>query len=222
MLVIFFRTIIIYVCLVIGLRLMGKRTVGELQPFEFVITLAVADLACTPMQDISIPLLYGLIPLFIMFVLHFFITLGTAKSIKFRKFINGKPVIIINEDGIDYSALEKLNVNVNDVLESIRSQQFFSVEQIKFAVYETNGNLSVLPNENASAPNGIPITLVVEGKLMSENISLAEMTVEDVEKYLDNKNIKAKNVILMTKDGDKYFVQEKGKRYFTEVISNEG
>lgn len=201
---------------------MGKRTVGELQPFEFVITLAVADLACTPMQDISIPLLYGLIPLFIMFVLHFFITLGTAKSIKFRKFINGKPVIIINEDGIDYSALEKLNVNVNDVLESIRSQQFFSVEQIKFAVYETNGNLSVLPNENASAPNGIPITLVVEGKLMSENISLAEMTVEDVEKYLDNKNIKAKNVILMTKDGDKYFVQEKGKRYFTEVISNEG
>lgn len=201
---------------------MGKRTVGELQPFEFVITLAVADLACTPMQDISIPLLYGLIPLFIMFVLHFFITLGTAKSIKFRKFINGKPVIIINEDGIDYSALEKLNVNVNDVLESIRSQQFFSVEQIKFAVYETNGNLSVLPNENASAPNGIPITLVVEGKLMSENISLAEMTVEDVEKYLDNKNIKAKNVILMTKDGDKFFVQEKGKRYFTEVISNEG
>lgn len=201
---------------------MGKRTVGELQPFEFVITLAVADLACTPMQDISIPLLYGLIPLFIMFVLHFFITLGTAKSIKFRKFINGKPVIIINEDGIDYSALEKLNVNVNDVLESIRSQQFFSVEQIKFAVYETNGNLSVLPNENAPAPNGIPITLVVEGKLMSENISLAEMTVEDVEKYLDNKNIKAKNVILMTKDGDKYFVQEKGKRYFTEVISNEG
>lgn len=198
---------------------MGKRTVGELQPFEFVITLAVADLACTPMQDISIPLLYGLIPLFIMFVLHFFITLGTAKSIKFRKFINGKPVIIINEDGIDYTALEKLNVNVNDVLESIRSQQFFSIEQIKYAVYETNGNLSVLPDESAEAPSGIPITLVVEGKKMSENIKLANLTEDAVDSYLGTKGIRIKDVVLMTKDDSKYFVQEKGKRYFTETVA---
>ncbi len=221
MLVIFFRTIIIYVCLVIGLRLMGKRTIGELQPFEFVITLAVADLACTPMQDISIPLLYGLIPLFVMFVLHYFITLATAKSVKFRKFINGKPVIVINRDGIDYTALARLNVNVNDVLESIRSQEYFSVEQIKYAVYETNGNVSLLAREDVAPPDGIPVTLVIEGKIMGENLELAGVTEEAVLSYLRRKDVKRKNVILMTKDGDRIFLQEKGKPYISEEVKLE-
>lgn len=221
MLVIFFRTIIIYVCLVVGLRLMGKRTIGELQPFEFVITLAVADLACTPMQDISIPLLYGLIPLFVMFVLHYFITLATAKSVKFRKFINGKPVIVINRDGIDYTALARLNVNVNDVLESIRSQEYFSVEQIKYAVYETNGNVSLLAREDVAPPDGIPVTLVIEGKIMGENLELAGVTEEAVLSYLRGKDVKRKNVILMTKDGDRIFLQEKGKPYISEEVKLE-
>ena len=148
MLVVFIRTIIIYVCLVIGMRLMGKRTIGELQPFEFTITLAIADLACMPMQDISVPLIYGLVPLFVMFLLHYLITIIAGKSIKFRRFLNGKPVIVINEQGIDYKAINSLNVNINDILESLRSQQFFSPEQVRYAVYETNGNLSVLWKAN--------------------------------------------------------------------------
>ena len=115
--IVFIRTIIIYVCLVIGMRLMGKRTIGELQPFEFTITLAIADLACMPMQDISVPLIYGLVPLFVMFLLHYLITIIAGKSIKFRRFLNGKPVIVINEQGIDYKAINSLNVNINDILE---------------------------------------------------------------------------------------------------------
>jgi len=214
MITVFIRTIIIYVFLVLGMRLMGKRTIGELQPFEFTITLALADLACMPMQDISVPLLYGLVPLFVMFLLHYFITLITGKSIKFRRFINGKPVIVINEDGIDFRALNSLNVNVNDLLEGLRAQQFFSPEQVKYAVYETGGNLSIMEREDAVAPQGIPITLVVEGKVMDVNFKYSSISKEGVMQLLKGEGLGVKDVLLMLVDGARVYVQPKGKKYF--------
>lgn len=221
MLVVFIRTIIIYVCLVIGMRLMGKRTIGELQPFEFTITLAIADLACMPMQDISVPLIYGLVPLFVMFLLHYLITIIAGKSIKFRRFLNGKPVIVINEQGIDYKAINSLNVNINDILESLRSQQFFSPEQVRYAVYETNGNLSVLENENGYTPSSIPVTIIVEGKLMETNFRYASVSKDDVIEYLDSKHIKQKDVLLMTIENTHYYIQPKGKPFFSEEVKND-
>ena len=214
MITVFVRTIIIYVFLVLGMRLMGKRTVGELQPFEFTITLALADLACMPMQDISVPLLYGLVPLFVMFLLHYFITVLAGKSIKFRRFINGKPVIVINEDGIDYTALNSLNVNVNDLLEGLRAQQFFSPEQVKYAVYETGGNLSILEREDAVEPSGIPVTLIVEGKMMDVNFRYASLTKDGAQAILKEKGLGVKDVLLMLVDGTRVYVQPKGKKYF--------
>ncbi|MBO5773717.1 MAG: DUF421 domain-containing protein [Clostridia bacterium] len=214
MITVFIRTIIIYVFLVLGMRLMGKRTVGELQPFEFTITLALADLACMPMQDISVPLLYGLVPLFVMFLLHYFITLLAGKSIKFRRFINGKPVIVINEDGIDYKTLNSLNVNVNDLLEGLRAQQFFSPEQVKYAVYETGGNLSILERADAVEPSGIPVTLIVEGKVMDANFEYSSLTKEDALMLLKSKGLVVKDVLLMLVDGTRVYVQPKNKKYF--------
>lgn len=216
MITVFIRTIIIYVFLVIGMRLMGKRTIGELQPFEFTITLAIADLACMPMQDISVPIVYGLVPLFVMFLLHYFITILTSKSIKFRRFINGKPVIVINENGLDYEALRSLNVDVNDVLESLRSQQFFSPEQVKYAVYETNGNLSILEREDAKEPSGIPITVIVEGRLMECNIGYTNYDKQRILNYVKNKNLSLKEVLLMTIDDTHVFLQPKKKAYISE------
>ena len=214
MITVFIRTIIIYAFLVLGMRLMGKRTVGELQPFEFTITLALADLACMPMQDISVPLLYGLVPLFVMFLLHYFITLLSGKSIKFRRFINGKPVIVINEDGIDYRTLNSLNVNVNDLLEGLRAQQFFSPEQVKYAVYETGGNLSILERADAVEPSGIPVTLIVEGKVMDVNFEYSSLTKEDALTLLKSKGLAVKDVLLMLVDGTRVYVQPKNKKYF--------
>lgn len=195
---------------------MGKRTIGELQPFEFTITLAIADLACMPMQDISVPIVYGLVPLFVMFLLHYFITILTSKSIKFRRFINGKPVIVINENGLDYEALRSLNVDVNDVLESLRSQQFFSPEQVKYAVYETNGNLSILEREDAKEPSGIPITVIVEGRLMECNIGYTKYDKQGILNYVKNKNLSLKEVLLMTIDDTHVFLQPKKKAYISE------
>lgn len=221
MLVVFIRTIIIYICLLIGIRLMGKRTIGELQPFELVITLAIADLACMPMQDISVPLVYGLVPLFTMFLLHLSFTWLATKSIKFRKALNGKPVIVVTPDGIDSEAMAKLNFTVNDLLESLRSQQFFSIEQIRYAVLETNGNLSVMENENAQSPECIPVTLVIEGKKMQTNYSVAGVDDSFVENILREKNFKTEDVVLFTKANDRIFIQPRGNKFVSETLDRD-
>ena len=221
MLVVFIRTIIIYICLLVGIRLMGKRTIGELQPFELVITLAIADLACMPMQDISVPLVYGLVPLFTMFLLHLCFTWLATKSIKFRKALNGKPVIVVTPDGIDSEAMAKLNFTVNDLLESLRSQQFFSIEQIRYAVLETNGNLSVMENENAQSPECIPVTLVIEGKKMQTNYSVAGVDDSFVENILREKNFKTEDVVLFTKANDRIFIQPRGNKFVSETLDRD-
>lgn len=221
MLVVFIRTIIIYISLLIGIRLMGKRTIGELQPFELVITLAIADLACMPMQDISVPLVYGLVPLFTMFLLHLCFTWLATKSIKFRRALNGKPVIVVTPDGIDSEAMAKLNFTVNDLMESLRSQQIFSVDQIKYAVLETNGNLSVMENENAQSPECIPVTLVIEGKKMQTNYSVAGVDDAFVENILREKNFKTEDVVLFTKANDRIFIQPRGNKFVSETLDRD-
>lgn len=194
---------------------MGKRTIGELQPYEFVITLAVADLACTPMQDISIPLLYGLVPLFTVFVAHYFITLVTTKSIKLRERLNGKPFIVIDNDGINSECLKKLNLNVNDLMSLIRQQGYFSVTQISYGIIETNGKLSILENEEAETPRSIPMTLMVEGKILDENIKSLDLDETKIRDVLDKQHIKEKDVVLMTADSGNVFIQPKSGKYVT-------
>ncbi len=222
MLVIIVRTAIVFIFLLVIMRLMGKRQIGELQPFEFVITLAAAELACTPMQDISIPVLYGIIPVAVIFVLHSFGTMLSTRFIRVRKLLNGKPVIVINQDGIDADGLKKLNMNVNDLLESIRGQEYFSIEQVSFAIVETNGNVSVLPNSQAQPPQSIPLSLVVEGKLIDENFEISDTNKQKVLGYLKSKNLALKDVVLLTVESKKVFVQPLKGKYFTEVLQDGG
>lgn len=215
MMLVLARSLIILTFLILGIRLMGKRTIGELQPYEFVITLAVADLACTPMQDISIPLLYGLVPLFTVFVAHYFITLVTTKSIRLREHLNGKPFIVIDGDGINSECLKKLNLNVNDLMSLIRQQGYFSVTQISYGIIETNGKLSILENEEAEAPQSIPMTLMVEGKILDENVKSLDLDETKIRDVLDKQHIKEKDVVLMTADSGNVFIQPKQGKYVT-------
>lgn len=219
MLAVLVRSFIIFFFLIIGIRLMGKRTIGELQPYEFVITLAVADLASTPMADLSIPLLYGLVPLFTIFVAHYFLTLLTTKSVKFRKKLNGKPFIVIDSDGINSECLTKLNMNVNDLMALIRQQGYFSIPQIAFAIIETNGKLSILPKENQPSPQSIPLSLIVEGKPLEENMKSLNVTIADLEKILAKRNVRTKDVVLMTAESNTVFVQPQKSKYFTVEVA---
>ena len=121
------RAIIIYLVVLFLYRLMGKRQLGQMQPFELVLTLIIADLATIPMAEVSVPVLHGIIPLLTLVLLHFILTFLSSISNKFATFLSGKPVIVINPEGLDYKALKNLNLSVDDVFEAIRGCGFFSI-----------------------------------------------------------------------------------------------
>ena len=124
------RTAIIFIVLLIIMRLMGKRQIGEMQPFELVITLLIAELACIPMADVSIPLLYGIISVLTIFVLHEIMTLLDLKIKPLKSFISGKPSVVVNKNGIDDYQLKRNNLDVSDLIESLRTAGYFSLDAV--------------------------------------------------------------------------------------------
>ena len=213
MLTIILRSIIIYLIVLFVFRIMGKRQLGQMQPFELVLTLIIADLATIPMAEIAVPVLHGIVPLFTLVILHFLLTLLTRVSTKMSSIISGKPVIIINSQGIDYKAMKKLNVTIDDIFEAMRGLGYFSLDQVEYAIMETNGKLSVLPkaecapatNESVGAkvePAVIPVSVINEGKLMKENLKIAEVDENFILSFLKEKTGKAKvkDVLVMTID----------------------
>lgn len=235
MLTIIIRSIIIYLIVLLVFRLMGKRQLGQMQPFELVLTLIIADLATIPMAEVSVPVLHGIVPLLTLVVLHFLLTFITKSSQLFSKFISGKPVIIINPKGIDYSAMKKLNLSTDDIFAALRECGYFNVSQIQYAIMETNGKVSVMPkSEFAPATNNdlkikveesfIPIVLVSEGKVLKENVALAGVDNEKIEKLISKNGGKGgvKNVLLLTLDqtGQGYLqmMEGEGKTFQTKRL----
>lgn len=209
MLIVFTRAIIVYFCLLIAMRLMGKKQLGELQPFEFAVTLISAELACIPMSDTTVPITYGLVPIFTLFIIHLLLTKIMKHSIKIRKVINGKPIIVIDSDGINFDTIAKLDMTVNDLMESLRGVGYFSPSEVKFAIIETNGDLTVIPKaENApltpkdmriaTKDKSIPIMLICEGKLIEKNFPIAGVKQDFVNQMLNKYKLKQKNVLLAT------------------------
>ena len=214
MLTIIFRAIIIYIIVLFVFRIMGKRQIGQMQPFELVITLIIADLATIPMAEIGVPVLHGVVPLLTLVIMHFVISLIVKLSPKLARFISGKPVIIINPKGIDYKAMKQLEISVDDLFEAIRGQGYFSMEQVQYAIMETAGKISVVPKANfAPVTNGdmklevedsfLPVNLVSDGKFMTDNFDIAKVSEEKVLSFLKKKmghQVKIKNVLLFTYD----------------------
>jgi len=218
------RALIIYIIVLIVIRLMGKRQLGEMQPFELVITLIIADLATVPMSDATVPLLHGIVPLLTLVVLHFAMSFLSRKSIFARKVFNGKPVIVIDPDGIRYEALKSLNMTLNDLTEGIRASEYFSFDQIAYAIIETNGKLSILPKTQSAPPTAedlkvktdeatLSIILINDGKLSNENLVYTGLDEAFVLKILEQNKIKSiKEVLIFTIDklGLVYLQAKKG------------
>ncbi len=228
MLTIVIRSILIYLIVLIIFRLMGKRQLGQMQPFELVLTLIIADLATIPMAEVSVPVLHGILPLLTLVVLHFILTLISRNSLKFSKLISGKPVIIINPKGIDYSALKKLNLSTDDLFAALRECGYFNISQVQYAIMETNGKVSVMPKTEYSPVTNsdmdieveqsfIPIVLISEGKIIEENVALAGLSKERVQSFLqehaEQKNVKIKDTLLLTinQNGECYLQLKKGE-----------
>ena len=145
MLTVVIRSILIFLVLLIVIRMMGKRQIGEMEPFELAITLVIAELACIPMADKSIPLTFGIISILTMYVIHQVIILLSKRNRKFQDVISGTPIIVIDKNGVRLDALQSMNMQMNDLLQAMRAAGYFSVDQIAYAIFETNGQLSVIP-----------------------------------------------------------------------------
>jgi uncharacterized membrane protein YcaP (DUF421 family) len=215
---IFFRTIIVFIATLFVMRLMGKRQIGEMQPYELVITLIIADLACIPMADNSIPLLYGLIAILTVYLLHQIICLLDLNFSKAKDVISGIPSVVLNKNGIDDTQLKKNNLDVSDLIESLRVEGYFALDAVQYALYEAEGTFSALPKANyAEMQKSLPIILIDEGKFDKKNIQLTKKNVQyylDILKAQGCKDIK--QVLVMTVDGNgKVYFQQKGKKYKT-------
>ena len=183
MIAILIRSILLVCFAVLAMRMMGKRQIGQLQPFELVIAIMIADLASTPMESLDTPLWRGVMPLFTTVALHQLFTLLSLKSQKLRAFFSGRPTVVIHNGQIDYKALEKLCFNLNDLLEELRTGGILTPTEVGTAIMETSGKLSVFPKSRFRAVTpqdlhietgyeGIPLTLVMDGRLGKTNITL--------------------------------------------------
>ena len=222
------RSVIIYICVLAVIRLMGKRQVGEMQPFEFVITLIIADLACNPMAELSVPLVHGIVPIITLMIVHFLICF-LARKVQFVRYVlTGRPAIVINPNGINYKELKELNMTLDDLIELMRGCNVFKIEEIAYAIIETNGNLCVIKKSEIESVTrsdlkvkvsqaSLPINIIMDGRLMNENIRLSKIDNQFIENCLSKAEIKnIKDVLIMTLDNNgEVFIQEKNKQYYS-------
>ena len=181
MLVNFIRAIILYIVVLVVMRIMGKREIGQLQPFELAISIMIADLASVPMADLGIPLTNGIIPILGLLFIHMIISILNVKNVNIRKILSGKPTILIYRGRIDEKNLKKERLTINELQERLRGNSVFNIEDVEYAVLETNGEISILPKseKRGITPEdlklkpeyeGIPYDLVIDGKIMKENL----------------------------------------------------
>lgn len=230
------RSIIIYFCVLFVIRLMGKRQIGEMQPLEFVITLIIADLACIPMAELSVPLIHGIVPIITLLVLHFFICFLARKSMIARYLLTGRPAIIISPKGINYKELRSLNMTLDDLMELVRGCDVFNLADIAYAILETNGNLCVIKKAMVEpvtredmkvkvSQNALPVNIIMDGKLMKENVELAGIDEKFINKCLEKASLKRiKDVLLLTLDNNgEVFIQGKNaQEYYSFQMNYDG
>lgn len=203
------RTFIIYCIVSLCVRLMGKRQLGELQPGELVITILISEIAASPITDSSVPMINGILPLLLLVSLEIISSVIARKSVNFRYLADGKPVTVIKNGTLQQGSLKTLRFTIDDILSALRQKDIFNIEDVEYAVAETNGTLSVLPKiskrnasiealQGKSSDDEPCYAIVIDGKLISKSIEEANVKKEDVEKKLQKENITTKNILLMT------------------------
>ncbi|MDP4120842.1 MAG: DUF421 domain-containing protein [Bacillota bacterium] len=203
------RTFLLYIMIILAVRIMGKRQISELQTSELVVTLLISDIAAIPMQNTSQPLVSGLIPIFILIFCEVVLSVIMMSSSKFRGFVCGKPLIVIEDGRIDQKEMKRLRMSTEDLSEQLRQLDVFSLSDVQYAIVETNGKMSVLKkpeklqptNEqlNVTPPNtGIEAVVINNGTISDQSLVLCELDRDFIKKILLNENIKQEDVFIMT------------------------
>jgi uncharacterized membrane protein YcaP (DUF421 family) len=213
------RTAILYLIIVFGIRLLGKHQVSELEPSEFALALIISDIASVPMQDYGIPLLMGVIPIATLLCISMLLSLLTMKSLKVRALLSGVPSILIRDGKVDQKEMRRTRMTLDEVLEELRLQGYTDLSRIRYAILETNGQLSVLPYTVETPPTardldldvpdaGLPLVLINDGRLISGNLKRRGLDENWLQKRLEEYQVSGVHqVFLLT-------VDEQNKTYF--------
>ena len=224
MLITFFRSIILYMIVLIVMRFMGKREIGQLQPFELAISIMIADLATIPMSEIGIPIFNGIIPILGLLLMHIIISVINLKSIKAREIICGKPRILIYRGKIDEKALKKERFTINELQERLRGDNVFNLADVEYAILETSGEVTIIqkpakrnliPEDLNIEPEyeGIPYDLVIDGKIMEKNLKAIGKDKKWLEKQVEKFNMRPEDALVVTIDGrNQIFCQRKERK----------
>ena len=208
----FIRVTILYLLVLIIMRIMGKREIGQMQPFELVIAIMIADLASVPMSDTGIPITNGIIPILALLLFQLIISIINLKSIKIREILCGKPRILIYRGKIDEDALKKEKITVNELQEKLRQRDIFTLGDVEYAILETSGDVSVIqkPEKRNTIPEdfniipeyeGIPYDLVIDGVIMHTNLKKIGKNMKWLKEELVKFNISPEEALIVTYDG---------------------
>lgn len=210
------RTLLLYILIIVAIRLMGKRQISDLQTSELVVTFLISNIASIPMQNASIPLFTGLIPIIVLVVCEIVLSNIMLKSCKFRKFICGNPLVIIDHGKINQKVMKELRMSTEDLFEQLRQLDIFKLEDVDFAIIETNGQLSIMKKPNKQqvdagmlglkvSPQELETVVISDGEISESSLSLCNLTKNWVQNILREKNLALKDVFIMTADKSKNF-----------------
>ncbi len=217
MLISFVRTILLYLLVIVAMRIMGKRQIGQLQPSEFVIAMMLAELATIPMQDVDIPLLYGVLPIMTLISIEILISVIVLKSGRARRLLEGKACILVKDGMFDIEALRKLRYNIDDVLEELRASGYTDVREVAYAILETSGVMSIIPKSTKRPPTAeevkipvekcyLPHVVIKDRALYQEGMDRLKVQEKDVLRFLQKNNIqKVEDVFFATLDEKHHF-----------------
>ena len=219
----FIRTVLLYFIIMIGLRALGKRQIGELEPVELVMTLLISDLAAIPMQDFGIPLLNGIVPILTLLSLSMLLSWGCMRSLRLRRLICGNPTTLIKNGVLQQKAMQSNRFTLDELVEELRAQGVTDLTTVKFAVLETNGQLSVLlyPDEQPATPRqlgrpvrddvSLPNILINDGRILHHNLSYAGLTLEWLMRQLKSRGYHTAREVFLFSIDDKGTVLCLGK-----------
>lgn len=203
------RATVLYAVVIFLIRVMGKRQIGELQPAEFVVTMLVSEIASIPMQDNTIPILNSISALFVLVAYEVITSAVSLKSYKFRAFMQGHPIIVIRDGVIDVKALKKMRMSVNDLMGALRQKDVFEISQVSYAIFETNGQISVLlkpENMNATAGDlnlrpqdeGMPFAVICDGTVIEDAVEQSGIERSKIKSAVSSAGMEINEVLIMT------------------------
>lgn len=205
------RTVILYVVVTFAIRIMGKRQIGDMQPNELVVTLLISEIAAIPLQDSNQPILNGVVAIFMLVVLEIIVSVLAMKSFSVRKLMSGKSVVIIKNGAVDQRAMQSVRMTVLDLVELLRQQNVFNIDEVAFAVLEVSGDLSVMLKNSEmpatagdlkikKAPECLPLPAITDGKIIKESLSALSTDEKGLLEILNKEGVDVNEVFLMSLD----------------------